>query len=190
MNEQNVNEEKLMEENENFDTTEPQVETPVEEAPAEAYNATPTEVDGDVPAEPRKKLTKNQLIICAVALVAIIAIVLAIAIPSKFEKVESEALQIAGQISSGDNYFCIDTCPYEGTNVDKYVLDSLNQQAQDKALEAIRYVNSELGFASYVYSDMLETTSLMGRRSEENKKYRVSWTYHPDKGLEVTYEKK
>ena len=30
----------------------------------------------------------------------------------------------------------------------------------------------------------------MGRQSEENEKYRVKWSYHPDDGLEVTYEKK
>ncbi len=30
----------------------------------------------------------------------------------------------------------------------------------------------------------------MGQQSEENKKFRVSWTYHPDRGLEVLYEKK
>ena len=29
-----------------------------------------------------------------------------------------------------------------------------------------------------------------GRQSSENEKYKVSWTYHPDDGLKVTYEKK
>ena len=37
---------------------------------------------------------------------------------------------------------------------------------------------------------MMKTTALMGRQEEETKKYRVSWTYHPDRGLEVTYEEK
>lgn len=36
---------------------------------------------------------------------------------------------------------------------------------------------------------MLETSARMGRQREENDKYRVTWTYHPDEGLEVTYEK-
>lgn len=35
----------------------------------------------------------------------------------------------------------------------------------------------------------METNALMGRQREENDKYRVSWTYHPNRGLEVTYEK-
>ena len=37
---------------------------------------------------------------------------------------------------------------------------------------------------------MMKTTALMGRQSAETDKYKVSWTYHPDNGLEVTYEKK
>ena len=37
---------------------------------------------------------------------------------------------------------------------------------------------------------MGETRSMDGRQSDENDKYKVTWTYHPDKGLEVMYEKK
>ena len=61
---------------------------------------------------------------------------------------------------------------------------------QENALEAIRYANDELGFNGSVYSKMMQTNALMGRQTEETAKYRVSWTYHPSDGLEVTYEKK
>ena len=61
---------------------------------------------------------------------------------------------------------------------------------QESALEAIKYANEELGFGDSVYSDMMNTTALMGRQTEENDKYKVSWTYHPDDGLTVTYTKK
>ena len=37
---------------------------------------------------------------------------------------------------------------------------------------------------------MLKTNALMGRQTEENDKYKVAWSYHPDDGLEVTYSKK
>ena len=37
---------------------------------------------------------------------------------------------------------------------------------------------------------MMNTSALMGRQVEENDKYKVSWTYHPDDGLTVTYTKK
>jgi hypothetical protein len=82
-----------------------------------------------------------------------------------------------------DHYFTIDTIPE-----DIYIAAIPN--SQEKALEAIQYANEQLGFSGAVYQKMLETNALMGRQSEENKKYRVSWTYHPDYGLEVTYEEK
>lgn len=66
----------------------------------------------------------------------------------------------------------------------------LLEEAQEKTLKAIKHANSELGFNNYLYTQVLNTTALMGRQSTETDKYRVSWTYHPDEGLEVTYEKK
>lgn len=56
--------------------------------------------------------------------------------------------------------------------------------------EKIEEVNSELGFSSAVYKRMGETTWSQGRQTESNDKFTVSWTYHPDKGLEVMYEVK
>ena len=126
---------------------------------------------------------KKTIIICGIiiAVVAIIAIALIILIPSKFERVKNECVQIAGMVTGSGDYFMIDTYP-EGM----YVFSD----TQEKALEAIKYANEELGFNGSVYSQMMNTTALMGRQSAENDKYKVSWTYHPDDGLEVTYEKK
>ena len=66
----------------------------------------------------------------------------------------------------------------------------LAPDAEEDALEAIQYVNEKLGFNGALYDEMLETNASMGRQSEENNKYKVTWTYHPDEGLEVTYQKK
>ena len=74
--------------------------------------------------------------------------------------------------------------------MDSRVAELLKPQAQEDALKAIQYANEELGFSGSVYSQMLKTSALMGRQSEENSKYKVSWTYHPDEGLEVTYTEK
>ena len=146
-----------------------------------------------IPATVKSKFTKKKLAILATAVVALIAItIIAIVflVPSKFESVRSECVQIAGQISGSGDYFRIDTYPDEYANMDAAVVAMLHPTAQSKALEAIKYANEELGFNGSVYSRMLDTTALMGRQSVENDKYRVSWTYHPDDGLEVTYEKK
>lgn len=157
-----------------------------ENKPVEATLST----DGIVEQEKgqKKKLSKKKIAIIG-AVVAVVVIVAIIAlIPSKFEKVKNECVQIAGQAATGKNYFSLDTDPDE--NMDETTRALLLPYTQEKTLKAIRYANRELDFPGSVYSDMLKTTALMGRQSEENSKYKVSWTYHPDHGLEVTYTKK
>ena len=142
----------------------------------------------DTQAVNKPKMSKKKLAIIAAAVIAVIAIALIIFIPSKFERVRRECVQISGYgIGSGD-YFIIDTLPDDCENKDTSAY--LLRQMQENALEAIKYANEELGFNDSVYSKMMNTTALMGRQSAETNKYIVSWTYHPDRGLEVTYEKK
>ena len=138
----------------------------------------------------KPKFTKKKLIIIGGLIIAVIAIALVIFIPSKFKRVKNECVQIAGSISGGKDYFTIDTCPDVYDNMDPTVKAMLLPGAQENALEAIKYANEALGFNGSVYSQMINTSALMGRQSAENNKYKVSWTYHPDDGLEVTYEKK
>lgn len=154
------------------------LDVPVEENGAESTLAT------------KHKLSKKKLIVIAAAAVAVIAIAVALLIPSKFERVKSECVQIAGRVVGSGNYFMIDTYPDEYENMDSAMVALLAPSAQENALEAIQYANDALGFNGSVYSQMMKTTALMGRQSAETDKYKVSWTYHPDNGLEVTYEKK
>lgn len=88
--------------------------------------------------------------------------------------------------ASDDSYMKIDTNP------DNIESDSMlyNTRVEEDSLSAIKFVNEKLGFSSALYQKMLSTTALMGRQEQENEKYIVSWSYHPDKGLEVMYEKK
>lgn len=134
--------------------------------------------------------SKKRVVILGIIFVVVIAVAFAFLHKTKFEKVKDECVQIAGRISGSGNYFTIDTYPDEYENMDDAVVNILLPDTQTKALEAIKYANEELGFNGSVYSKMMKTTALMGRQSEENDKYKVSWTYHPDDGLEVTYEKK
>lgn len=138
----------------------------------------------------KPKASKKKLAIIGGIAVVIIVLALIIFIPSKFERVKSECVQIAGIITGSGDHFTIDTYPDIYEDMDEAVKAMLSSDWQEGALEAIQYANEELGFSGAVYSQMLETTALMGRQSEENDKYIVSWTYHPDDGLEVTYEKK
>lgn len=156
--------------------------------------------DGSNPAEPKntaeivdkpqKKLSKKKLgvIGAAVAIVAIVIVILLI--PSKFDRVENECVHIAGSVATGNNYSKLETIPDTWDNMDPTIRALMLPSHQESALEAIKYANEELGFGDSVYSDMMSTTALMGRQTEENDKYKVSWTYHPDDGLTVTYTKK
>lgn len=132
--------------------------------------------------------SKKNFVVVGVIAVALIAIAFAFLHKSKFERVKDECVQIAGQVTGSGDYFTLDTNPYE--DMDEDVAALLLPSTQENTLKAIRYANDELGFNGALYSKMLETTALMGRQTEETNKYKVSWTYHPDRGLEVTYEKK
>ncbi len=71
-----------------------------------------------------------------------------------------------------------------------YVELSTFDKKQSDSLDGIKFINEKLGFTDALYSKMLQTTTLMGRQTKEKNKYRVNWTYHPNQGLEVMYEKK
>lgn len=144
----------------------------------------------DTNRTPKRKLSKKALIGIAAAVVAVIALAVALSVPSEFEQVKDECVQIAGRITGSGDYFEIDTYPDEYENMDEEIVALLLPSTQEDALEAIKYANEALGFNGSVYSQMMKTTALMGRQSAETDKYKVSWSYHPDNGLEVTYEKK
>lgn len=80
-------------------------------------------------------------------------------------------------VASDGSYMSVDTNRF---NIEDY-FDS-------DAYYAIEKINSELGFSDALLNKMKETNALDGRQTESNDKYTVSWKYHPDNGLEVTYE--
>ena len=57
-------------------------------------------------------------------------------------------------------------------------------------MDFIEQVNIDLGFSAALSEKMNTTSWDMGRQTQENDDYIVSWTFHPDKGLEVMYEVK
>lgn len=150
--------------------------------------ATP-EMSIDVENTPKKKISKKKLGIIGAIVAAIVIVAVVVLMPSKFDKVKNECVHIAGSIASGKGYFTIETIPDSWDSMDPTVRAIMLSSHQQDALDAIKYANEELGFPG-VYSQMMNTTALMGRQSDENSKYKVTWTYHPDDGLTVTYSKK
>lgn len=74
-------------------------------------------------------------------------------------------------------------------SADTNVLD-LDDYTSTSILYEIENMNEKLGLPASLYNDMLQTTWSMGKQQETytNLGLTVTWTYHPDKGLEVTYK--
>lgn len=79
-------------------------------------------------------------------------------------------------IAGDGSYLEIDTNPY---NIDDY--------SSYSAAGLIEDANRELGFSEALYTRMGKTRALDGTLTDENDNVKVSWTYHPDNGLEVVY---
>ena len=136
---------------------------------------------------------KKKIIVGSVAAVVVVGAVVAFALlyKSELEQVKDECLDIAGIVTGdGKTSFTLDTYPDHYENMDPNVVGLLKASTQEKVLKAIKHANTALGFDSGLYDQMLQTNALMGRQTEENSKYKVAWSYHPDDGLEVTYSKK
>jgi len=68
--------------------------------------------------------------------------------------------------------------------------DELYQLSRDLIVIAtITKINNELGLPDSVLQRMLTTRALDGTQNETYDKIRITWTYHPDNGLHVIYEK-
>lgn len=57
------------------------------------------------------------------------------------------------------------------------------------ALSAIRKIHSTLGLPDSLITKMTQTRVIDGRQSESYDNITVSWTYHPNLGLEIIYER-
>lgn len=80
---------------------------------------------------------------------------------------------------SDGSYLSIDTNPYDWDD---------EGLAYPEAYTAIASVNDALGLPSSLLNDMGQTSGADGKQSETFEDVTVTWKYHPDKGLEVTYK--
>ncbi len=118
--------------------------------------------------------------IIGVTVVGIILIALSLGGKTDFNDMYSDiANETWCEIGSDGTWMSIDTNPYD-----------LDDHTEFDAYFIIETINDELGFSSSLWNRMGETSSLDGRQDDETDKYTVSWKYHPNNGMEVTYEVK
>lgn len=75
------------------------------------------------------------------------------------------------------SYLSIDTNPKDEDDYTDYT-----------AYLSIYTINDALGLPDSLIEDMGHTSSLDGKQSETFEDVTVSWKYHPDNGLEITYK--
>ena len=144
--------------------------------------AAPVNTVASQPVKAKKKKTLA-IIVAALALVAIVVGVAAINAKPKgpdFQALYDEYCSSPwAKVASDGSYLAIDTNPSD-TESGKYtyLLDA------DQAIEDI---NKALGFKESLLEEMNHTNFLMGVRTETDNGVKVTWRFHPDKGLEVTY---
>ena len=132
-----------------------------------------------------EKKKKTPFIIGIVTAVAIIAIIVVVISGGNsgvnFKKLYDEyCVSTWADVGSDGSYLRIDTNPYD--------LDD-DGLAYPSAYRAIEEVNMALNLPDSLINEMGETTSADGKQSETFDNIIVTWRYHPDKGLEVTYKK-
>ncbi len=128
-------------------------------------------------------LSKKAIFFGGIAVLAIIAIVIiSLNKGPNFNKIFNEYCDpIWAEVGSDKSYLYIDTNPYDEED---------SGIAYYESYTAIEKVNAELGLPESLFDDMGKTTGNDGKQFEEFDNVKVSWKYHPDKGLEVTYKKK
>lgn len=70
----------------------------------------------------------------------------------------------------------------------RYVTVTITESAILSVLDLETYL-TELGFSPAVYERMNRTRALDGTQSATAHGVNVSWTYHPDNGLQAVFER-
>lgn len=148
-----------------------------------AEDAVAEAIKEKVPEEHKSKISRKTGGIVLATLVAVVVVVLVAVLVPKGVNFKSEFSDISSKsyctISSDGSSMTIDTNPHD---IDDY--------SDSDAVNAIKSANTKLGFSDSLYSKMGKTRALDGTQTDSNDRVKVSWTFHPDNGLEVLYEKK
>lgn len=95
-----------------------------------------------------------------------------------YEGIES-SVKYGWELGSDNSYLSADTNVYD-----------LDDYTNSNIWYSIKEMNTKIGLPASLANDMANTTWSMGKQKEifEDVGVEVSWTYHPDKGMEVTYK--
>ena len=135
----------------------------------------------------KKHKKKIILLTSIIAVVIIVVIVLVLVLGGNKRKVNFSKLYEKycdsnwSSLAEDKSYLSIDTNPSNYDDEGLYY---------PSAYEAVKSINSALGLPESLNKSIEETSSVDGRITEEYDDLGITvyWTYHPDKGLEITYK--
>lgn len=133
---------------------------------------------------------KKVIIIGAVIIIAIIIIVAVVNGDNSDKEVAKKGVNLKKIYENieGDDYYATLATDNSYIKIDTNPLDT-EEYFSSVAWEMIEEINDELDLPDSLEEKMGETRALDGRITEKFDDVTVSWTYHPDTGLEVMYEK-
>lgn len=67
---------------------------------------------------------------------------------------------------------------------------TMRQQILEDTIGGIKFINRKLGFTNSLFGRMADSTAAMGKQSDENDSFIVTWSFNSSTGLEVVYSKK
>ena len=110
--------------------------------------------------------------------------------PDPAVQAETDLLVAYSVYCSGDGADEFARMGYDGKSV---IIDTIPDddgyfKYEDEAYSAIISINSYIGIPSSVLEKMSNTRALDGMQSQRCGYYTVTWSYHPDSGMEVFYE--
>lgn len=93
------------------------------------------------------------------------------------------------QLARDESYLIIDTNPenVKENHWSELKDDRWKRKYEADGMEYIKKANEELGLPASILTKMGQTRALDGRQTETYEDIEVSWTYHPNQGLEVLY---
>lgn len=79
-------------------------------------------------------------------------------------------------LGSDKSYLQVDTNPFD-----------INNYYYEQNIQILKSTVTALKLPDYIYQRMLKTNALQGRQEATVNGINVSWTYHPNKGLEAIF---
>jgi hypothetical protein len=155
--------------------------TVVPDDSATAGDPSPTEQ-----TPPRRSLTKLLLAIIGVLLLALGGMTaLWVNTNSQLSAIVAERAGVPNLRGVADEHFANITSVYgDADSVSITITDS----NVSKAAPALSGMPTDLGFSSAVLDRMGNTRALDGTREAQGHNCNVTWTYHPDDGLQMVFE--